>query len=70
MQNFLGDKHFAGAVAAGFRSKGDAEGVEMLGFVILGTPRAAVEATMPFEPMPASVRPKCRACSLRVASRR
>ena len=59
--------HFAGAVAIGFGGERNADGIAD---ALLATkcPWLTDEATMPLEPMPASVRPKCRAWLERCAS--
>ena len=60
LQDLLAAADFFGAVAAGGGGQADADGVADSGEEQRGL-RPAVLATMPFMPMPASVRPRCRA---------
>ena len=59
LQDLLRHDHFLRAVAARLRRERDADGVADA--FLQQTREPAVEATMPLEPMPASVRPRCSA---------
>ena len=58
LQDLLGNDHFFGAVAVGQRREGSADGIADAFLQQDGRP--AVVATMPLEPKPASVSPRCR----------
>jgi hypothetical protein len=60
LQEFLRDLHLLGAVAARLRRQRDADRVADA-LLQQDAQRCGEEATMPLEPMPASVRPRCSA---------
>ena len=58
LQNLLAYADFFGAIAAG--SGGERDANRVADAFLHSTPIAALDATMPLAPMPASVSPRCR----------